>query len=49
MLLIMAQVDDAPGELIEDVVERLQQAGARNATSPNRRGVSSSGGPSAAR
>ena len=30
MLLIMAQVDDAPGELIEDVVERLQPAGARN-------------------
>jgi uncharacterized protein (DUF111 family) len=30
MLLIMAQVDDAPGELIQDVVQRLQQAGSRN-------------------
>jgi len=30
MLLIMAQVDDAPGELIQDVVQRLQQVGSRN-------------------
>lgn len=26
----MAQVDDAPGELIQDVVQRLQQVGSRN-------------------
>jgi pyridinium-3,5-bisthiocarboxylic acid mononucleotide nickel chelatase len=30
MLLIMAQVDDAPGELVQDVVERLQRVGSRN-------------------
>jgi uncharacterized protein (DUF111 family) len=30
MLLIMAQIDDAPGELVQDVVERLQRAGSRN-------------------
>ncbi len=30
MLLIMAQIDDAPGELVQDVIEHLQQVGSRN-------------------